>query len=241
MAIYECNYRLGFTDVGRGNLITNKGVLKILENAGGMHSNQVGYGLNQIEETKLSWVLLNWKVKIIKRPKYNDVVYVKTWARDCSKISTYRDYEIYDKDNNLLIIATSKWAMINIDTKALAKLSDELISAYQEEEKRVFNEEKIPKLIEPQNYSCKTNYKILRSQIDVNEHVHNLYYLDFATEALPDNVYKMPECNNIEIMYKKQIKFGEDIICLYSNDNNKNIVTIKSKDESILHAIVYLY
>ena len=241
MAIYEYDYRLGFTDVGRGNLITNKGVLKLLEDIGGIHSNKVGYGLNQIEQTRLSWILLNWKVKIFKRPKYNDTIYIKTWARGSTKISTYRDYEIYDKDNNLLIIATSKWAIINIDTKSLEKLSDELIKAYEEENKLVFNEEKIPKLIEPKSYQSKTYQKILRSQIDVNEHVHNLYYLDFANESLPEDVYKMSECNNIEIMYKKQIKYGQDIVCLYSKEEDKNIITIKSADESILHAIVSLY
>ena len=241
MAICEYNYRLGFTDIGKDNLITNKGVLKLLENAGGMHSSQVGYGLNQIEDTKLSWVLLSWKVKILKRAKYNDVVYVKTWARNSSKISTYRDYEVYNENGELIIIGTSKWTLINIETKILEKLSDKLIKAYNEEEKMVFGEEKIPKLVEPKEYDSKINYRILRSQIDVNEHVNNLYYLDFANEALPEKIYKMPECNNIEIMYKKQIKYGEDIVCLYKNENNENIITIKDKHEQITHAIIKLY
>ena len=241
MAIFEYNYRLGFTDIGKDNLITNKGVLKLLENAGGMHSNKVGYGLNQIDKTKLSWILLNWKVKIIKRAKYNDMVYVKTWARNSTKVSTYRDYEVYDENGELIIIGTSKWTLINIETKALEKLSQELIEKYEQEEKKVFGEELIPKLVEPKEYDLKTSYKILKSQIDVNEHVNNLYYLDFANEALPDRIYKMPECNNIEIMYKKQIKYGEDIVCLYKKENEKNVITIKDKDEKIIHAIVELY
>lgn len=84
-------------------------------------------------------------------------------------------------------------------------------------------------------------YKILRSDIDMNKHVHNLYYLDFAYETLPEDIYKSGELNNMEIMYKKQIKLGDNVICLYTKEDEKNIVTIKSEDDSILHTVIYLY
>ena len=42
-------------------------------------------------------------------------------------------------------------------------------------------------------------------------------------------------------MYKKQIKLGDEINCYYSKEEDKNIITIKSKDDKILHAIVELY
>ena len=47
--------------------------------------------------------------------------------------------------------------------------------------------------------------------------------------------------NNIEIIYKTQIKLGDKIVCLYTKEENKHIVTIKSEDEKTLHAIVELY
>lgn len=81
----------------------------------------------------------------------------------------------------------------------------------------------------------------MRRDIDINKHVHNLYYLDYANEALPEEIYKDARFDNIEIMYKKQIKLGDEINCYYSKEEDKNIITIKSKDDKILHAIVELY
>lgn len=239
--IYKCKYRIGLTDVGMSNLITNKAILKVFENAGGMHSELVGYGLNNIEKTGLSWVLLGWKVKVINRPKYNTEIEIHTWARDSNKISTYRDFEIYDERGNLLIIATSKWILVDLNKEKMVELSPEIINLYQKEEKCVFEDRTIQKLKEPNSYSNQISYPILRSDIDINNHVHNLYYLDFAYEALPENVYRSKECNNIEIMYKKQIKLGDKIICKYSKEENSNFVTIKSDDNKILHAIIKLY
>ena len=85
------------------------------------------------------------------------------------------------------------------------------------------------------------NYKVMRRDIDINKHVHNLYYLDFAYEALPENVYNTNKFNNVEIMYKRQIKLDDNIICYYTQNENENIVTIKSEDDKTLHAIIKLY
>lgn len=239
--IYESKYRIGLTDVGKSNKITNKAIIKILENVAGMHSEATGCGINQIEQTKLSWILLSWKVKIFKRPLYNEEITARTWARDTNKVTTYRDYEIYNQDKELIAIATSKWTLINIDTKQLATIPQTWVEVYKPEEISVFEEKSIGKLKEADRYISKIDYKVLRSDIDINEHVHNLYYLDFAYEALPEEVYKADECNNIEIMYKKQIKLTDEIVCLYAKVEDKNVIAIKSKDETILHAIINLY
>ena len=42
-------------------------------------------------------------------------------------------------------------------------------------------------------------------------------------------------------MYKKQIKLTDEIVCLYAKVEDKNVIAIKSKDETILHAIINLY
>ena len=131
--------------------------------------------------------------------------------------------------------------MINIDTKSLARLPEDLIGKYKPENKKVFEETEIPKLKEAKFYSNEISLKILRHQIDVNDHVHNLFYLDFAYEALPENVYKENRFDNIDIMYKKQIKYNDKIKCLYLFENNKHTIAIKSDDHSILHAIINLY
>ncbi len=241
MAIYEYKYTVELSDIGRSNKITNKSVLKILENAGGRQSEKIGLGINQVEKTGLSWVLLAWKVKIIRRPIYNEELTIKTWAQNINKISTYRDYEIYDEKENLLIIASSKWILINIYTGAIEKITDNIIKDYDPEDKHVFENKNIDKLVEPKEYEREIEYKVIKRDIDINNHVHNLYYLDFAYEALPEDVYRADECNNIEVMYKKQIKLADEIVCLYAKEENENIVSIKSKDKKILHAIVKLY
>ena len=241
MAIYKCKSRIGLEDVGYSNKITNKAIIKILENAGGMHSESLNLGLNSIEITGFSWILLGWKVKVIVRPRYNEELTVNTWGRESNRAFTYRDYELYDESGNLCIIATSKWAIVDIKNGRLAELTPELVEPYKCEEKKVFDTDYNFKLKEPEKIDREIRYKVQRRDIDINKHVHNLYYLDFAYEALPEEIYENCEFNNIEIMYKRQTKLNDEIKCLYTKDGEQNIVTIKSIDDNLLHAIIKLY
>ena len=239
--IYKENVKIGLKDVWKGNQVSNKAILEYLENVAAYHSDSVGYGINTSDETHLTWLLLDWKVKIIKRPEYGQILDIHTWSRYIIKCYAYRDFEVYDEKNNLCVIASSKWILVNNQTGKLAKVEQEMGDLYQSEiGKTVFNEQDIEKLKEPKNYKNSIIYEVKRKDIDIVGHMHNLYYLDLAYETLPEEVYKKRPFDNIRIMYKKEIKLGDTVICKYVEEEGKNIVVIKSEDEKVLHAIIEL-
>ena len=94
------------------------------------------------------------------------------------------------------------------------------------------------KLEEPENYSHRVDYKIRKSDIDVNNHVNNLNYLDIASEVFPDDISKLTTCNEFEIFYKHQIKFEDKITAHYNFENDTNYIVVKSEDGKILHSIM---
>ena len=65
----EHNFFVGLEDIDFNNNLKIKSLLGFLEDIGGIHSNIVGYGLLDIPVKKRSWILINWKVKIFKRPR----------------------------------------------------------------------------------------------------------------------------------------------------------------------------
>ena len=128
-----------------------------------------------------------------------------------NKFFTYRDYEIYDENNELCIIATSKWTLLNIEKRKMVRLTEELIEKYKPEEKSVFLDEKLDKIKIPTKFISNIKYKVIRKDIDLNKHMHNLYYLDLAYEALPEDVYAKRPFDNVRITYKKEIKLRRHI------------------------------
>lgn len=239
--IFECTAKTGLKDIGKNNRIKNETILEILENAGGEHSNQVGYGALDINKTKASWILLDWKVKVINRPIYSEELKIKTWGRYFKKAYTYRDYEIYNSKGELCIIATSKWALIDINKRNVIRLTDEIKELYKPEEtKRVFEEETLSKMEIPEKYYNEITYTIGRKDIDINNHMHNTYYLNLAYEVLPEDVYENRPYNEFRITYKKELQLGDTAVCRYTYQNNKHIIIITTPEKETINAIIEL-
>lgn len=239
--IYEHKTRVDISKVNANAYVTNKGILSLLENVACMHSDEAGLGIREIPLTHLSWVQLNWRVTIIRRLRYGEQITIRTWAREATKVTTLRDFEIIDSNNEVVCIATTKWTLTNIDTQSITRITDEIVEKYIPETKTVMPNFEFKKLKEPETYSNEYIYATQRRDIDVNKHMHNLNYLDLAYETLPENIYNQEELNNIEIMYKTAIRLGDISKCKYSFNNGKHCVVIKSNDEKVLHCIINLW
>ncbi len=240
--IYEEKFKIGLKDVWAKDEVSNIAILEYLEDIAAYHSDSVGIGINTTEETHLNWLLLDWELEVLKRPRYGQVLDIHTWSRGIEKFYAFRDFEVYDEKNNLCAIATSKWLLVDHKTGKIARVEPEIADRYQSEtEKAVFKDKKIEKIKEPKEYISEMTYMTRRRDIDVIGHMHNLYYLYLAYEALPEEEYKKRPFNHVRIQYKNQIKLGEITKCKYAKENEENIVVIKSEDDKILHAIIKIY
>ncbi len=233
----EHEFYVGLRDINNLKELSNTALLSYLEDVACMHSEIAGFGVSNMDEVKRTWVLLAWKIKVIKRPKFNDTIKVKTWSRLIDKFYAFRDFELYDQNNRIIGIATSKWIFIDTEKGKIVKVTDEVGSKYETENKSVFEESDLEKLEEP-NYSInKVNYKITKNMIDVNNHLHNIYYLDVAKEVLPDNVGEFDE---FEVLYKHEVKLGDIVTAIYSKEEKDYYVSIKNEDETKIHSIIKL-
>lgn len=239
MNLYERNFHVEICDIDTKNELTNYGVLRMMQEIAADHSDHLGISINHVNEKPYTWLLLNWKLKVFLRPSWNSELIVKTCPSSSDKLYSYRDFEIYTKNNQLVAKATSKWVLINLNTLSIEKTSEEVLDMYKPSNTHIF-EEPISKLKEPVNYDFIENYKIARADLDINGHANNLSYLKIATNILPEDVYKSVDFKDIEIMYKKECKFGDEVACIYSKNGNTYTIAIKSKDLSVLHCIIQM-
>ena len=242
MDIYTKNFEIIFSDINQNNELSNKGILRMMQEIAMMHSDSLNFGLNNVHETGYAWLLLNWKLRVFSRPKWKTILTINTWSRSINPLFAYRDIEIYDDKNNLVAVGSSKWILLDINKKSLIKIPPEVKERFPNVDKSVFESKFNEKLKEPENSEFIMHYKIQRRDIDTNHHVNNLNYLDYAYEALPEDVFSNINFSNVEIMYKHEAKLGDIISVFYSHtEKDEYIITIKDEEKKNLHAIVKLY
>ena len=232
--MFSTNYEIGVDNLDKNRYVNDKEIFRILENAFAKHSNSLKVGLEDIIKMGYTIVLLSWKLEINNRPKYKDKLKVNTWVKETSKMYFYRDFEIIINDD-VAVKATSKWMLLDIKTfKPVMNL--ELIKKQNPIDKDVFETRDIKRLKELDNYSKKLKYYIRKSDIDLNNHVHNLNYIDMALEVIDDKYY-----SNIEIEYLKEIKYNDKIIVMSEKINDKYYIKIYNETNNVTSALIEIY
>ncbi len=237
--VYTENFYIGFSDVSANLGIRNSAILRLFENACCLQGEAVGDGF---KDSFGRWFLTAYRVKIFKRPEYNDRVDVSTWSRGTKGVAASREFEIRNNSGELCAAAISNWARLNTSTGKLERMDPEAFAKYQSEPERTnFGEMWLPKLRDIAEHTIEKKFFIDRNLIDPNRHMNNVCYLDLAERILPEEVYLRGEANDFEITYRKAIAYGETAVCEFGEDGAGYNIALKSEDGAETRAVVRLY
>ena len=235
-----------YNDLGPDGLLSRAGLLRALQEAASIASDNVGYGLKDIPRTGVHWILGAWRLEMAERPLWRAELEVETWPRALEGFSSERDFLIWDMtggDRRLAARGTSKWFLVDANTGKLTRITDHIRTAYDLGEEVLFPTP-IPRSGKsPEDTPAAFQTTVGRRDIDTNLHVNNIHYLDYAVEALPEEVYRaLPD--TVDIVFRKQILLGTSIQCLYSlTEDGKHLVEIRSGQDGqpVHHAYVWFY
>jgi medium-chain acyl-[acyl-carrier-protein] hydrolase len=247
--IYKKEYTIAMEDIGADNRVTDKALIMYMENVGSLHSGIVGYGVLDIPINRQAWVILDWDVKVLERPLYNETVTATTWCTRVDRGIAYRDYHVLDQTGKVIAMGSSKWLLMNIDTRRPVRINEEMQELFQAEVNRsAFDglSEGAPKpLVIPSAEDIKeklgsgyvTYYTVQRRDIDMNKHLHNINYIDVAIEALPEEIYEHSDFHTVQISFKKEIRYGDQITCVYSKNSSGHWIYMLLDQK--IHAVVH--
>lgn len=224
--IFTENYRVGLGDLNSEGKITNKAILKMLEDTAGFHSDSVDNGVAKIDENGTAWVIMSWKLCVLDRPEYGLKLKVETWSRSMERAHAYRDFKLLDEKGTVRAIASSKWSVIDINSRRIARIAPSMNELYDSDPTAVFESWKPDRASVPETFENTLETYIRRCDTDIIGHMHNLNYLDMALEVLPCEVYEAGECSNMTVTYKNEVRVGETISCGYYREEEKHCAAI---------------
>ena len=237
--IVEHKFYVGFKDCRQDLKIKNSSLLTFCENIAGIHGNMVGDGIKDtLTRTFATWVLVSWKLKVLKRPEHGEVVTVRTWVHNFKRVYSFREFEFISESGEILARCFSKWVHISIENSMPLRIDEELGLKYNPENFTGFEEGADVIIKEPENVIKEYVHTVKEDWIDINYHMNNTWYVTLTHLAFAENGMEFPEADTLEILYKKEIKKGEKVKCLIGENETDYIVSIKSEDEQILHALL---
>lgn len=174
--------------------ITPKSILSIFQDVAGLHAEEIGVGFSAMYEKNLYWVLSRVKYDILKMPQPNQTVIVETWPHEKGRIDFDRDMKILDENGEVLIIGTSKWCVINTETRSLQRSDN--VNYIGEVCPDINYPEKFNKLTVP-NFETtnQLSYIVKFCDIDHNKHMNNTNYGTIILNSVKNKSFSHFEIN----------------------------------------------
>lgn len=211
---YEIKVRPRLDDYNRNGKISMEGIMHMLGTAGQHHSDSVRDGVLAGSLSGIAWILTEWNIKILRRPENDGEYTVSTWARSqragASVSIVSRDFFMEDGSGEKLVLASSKFVLMNLSTGRIAKITPEMMDIYGPEDTVIMN---VPpgKLRMPEQCDMETHIPKRREDIDFNGHVHNTRYISYALEALPHDIYCGDNIGSVRIEYRSPVFETDEI------------------------------
>lgn len=205
-------------DYGRNGELTLDGVLRLFESVANHHSTSVQDNVMEGSQQGVTWILTEWQVRLLQPVDFRvNGLRAATWGRTCMGGSmVHRDYTLKDASGALVAAGTSNYVLMDLAHGRLLRVTPELMERYHPDEAEALPGAETARMREHSPAARVLPIALRRSDIDFNAHVHNLSYLAFALEALPEEVYRAAHYNSLRLSYRKAILEGEAVEARYA-------------------------
>jgi medium-chain acyl-[acyl-carrier-protein] hydrolase len=176
------------------------------------------------------WIVTEYESSVTRLPKFSETIRIETEALSYNKFFCYRDFRYFGENGDLILTIHSAWVLMDPDTRKAARVEDEIVAPYESEKiSKLERGHKFIKLEKPE----KRIYHVRYSDIDMNQHVNNSKYYDWAVDPLGFDFLTQHQPTKIYIKYNHEVRPGEEIFSSYEQLGNKTCHVINENDAQI--------
>ena len=241
MKVYEYkeNFKLKYCDVDFKDECKVSTALALMEEVACQSADELGFGYSYTKSLNHAFMVSNICLQFEKPIRLGEVVTLKTWPLQPTKVIFGREYLI-ELEEETLARGSSRWCLIDMQTGKIAPskiICNQDYSTYNTN--RVFEEVqwKIPTFLPEEGELCFT-IKIANSEYDHNMHVNNTRYADYCINCFSIAELSRVFLKSFSISYIKQAKEG-DVLCFYrkkTEDGRYAVQGMKDGKELIVQA-----
>ncbi|MDR2952154.1 MAG: acyl-ACP thioesterase [Treponema sp.] len=208
--IWQETFPVRFGAIDRSDRMTLDAAFQFFQEAAISHAENLGVGREAMAKTGQGWILSRISVKINRRPRYYEIVTVRTWPRGWEKLFAVRDFDILDKDDVPVIQARSCWLIVDLEKRRPLR-PQSVMGALPQNEGLDALAQSPANLAERANLQKTGERKALYTDIDYNGHVNNVRYIQWIEDALDPQLLEEAEKMRLNVNYSREVLSGEAV------------------------------
>jgi acyl-ACP thioesterase len=139
-------------------------------------------GPQVLEKYNCLWMIARTWVEMDRPLYWNEAFTVHTWHRGGKGASCYRDFDII-RDGRPIGQGVSTWVLVDVDSHKLFHMKD--LEEFQGTDGGALcKDKKLFRVKLPETFDGREERPMRYSETDLNGHINNIHYADFACDAL---------------------------------------------------------
>jgi len=191
--------------------LTLPGLINMLQEIAGLHATSISVGVLDLQKENLTWMLSRMRIRLnTALPAWGEQLIVTTWPSGVKgRLSAVRDFIVETPAGTVVAEGISEWLMIDLISRRIARLPPSVLGLVTEGTPRISIEE--PSFPENAALSGTIEHTVRRSDMDLNRHVNNVHYTEWALESLSEDFLASHTPELIDITFKNSAVFGDRV------------------------------
>ena len=227
----EFTLNIRYSEMDYHKILKPSALLNFLQDVATLAADACDFGYNAIVSKNLGWFLLKYRMEFDNYPQNIEDIVIQTEARGYNKLFAHRDFELFTKNGEKLGKVLSYWGLVNFNDKSMVMPNVIFPNKFKKVEKRE-DDLSFSKAHEPERIDYKGEFSIRYDDIDVNMHVNNMNYIIWAFEVLPKEFKDKYKLKTLDMVYKKEIQYGNVVVSEAQVDDNIVKVVLKNKSNN---------
>lgn len=209
-AFFVAEHRVrGFEGGPAGNLKFIN-CLHYLQEASETQAEQIGVGLSFVKERGFLWVLAGYHIRLHRYPLVGETVRVATWPYGWKRLFALREFVFLDAHDQRYGEATSAWLLVREGSFRPVRPQEHLPAIPLHNRREI--EDPFAPLPAPGNDAVSRSFEVRAHDLDVNRHVNNAVYVEWALESVPPATWSDLRPFEVEARFLSMAFFGDTVL-----------------------------
>ena len=149
-----------------------------------------------------------------------------------------RCFRVADGTGRVVLGADSEWLYVDMKAQKITKLPEEFATLVPEGTPKVTFDDIGGKSVKLPSVTEKADVLVRQSDLDFNDHVNNVHYVEWMLEALPGRVGP----SEMDIVFRSAAKAGDALVSECFSEGDRSLHQIRRiSDGAILATAVMLW
>lgn len=186
-------------------------IYRFLQEAAELNAVDLGFDTETLLSRSLTWMLARLQLRCTEPPMGRQRIIAETWPSGIESRFARRDFRLWLSGADVpFVVATSYWLLIDINRKRPVTVGNILGPEHVIDAGHAVTEP-FPSLQPAGGPTFTSEFRVRRSDLDMNDHVNNVHYVEWLAEAVPETVWRGGGITELDVEYKRAVEFGDSV------------------------------